>query len=232
MSRQSILSAFSAVPHWRALPPELLAELASASRWREYAAAAPIFRQGQPARAFFVIARGSVRVYRSTPDGHEQLVHHLRPGASFAEPAVLTIGVYPAHANALEAGTALVEVGAARFLELFRSDARMSGVIVAALCSRMLDLVDRIEDLSVIGAEARLARYLLRLPSKRGAKGGCSVRLPMPKQELALQLAMTPETFSRLLRRWSETGRVRVAGAQLELLEVDAWVALADGRLS
>ena len=78
-------------------------------------------------------------------------------------------------------------------------------------------------------AEARLARYLLRLPA-RAQEGSLRVALPLRKRELAAQLAITPETLSRLLRRWQDQEWVRTEGSALTLLDPGALTALAEPK--
>lgn len=224
-----ILDGLRRLPHFASLQGDLLERIAQASTLRSYAARDSIFRQGDTCRGFFAIASGGVRVYRSTPDGREQVLHRLPPGRSFAEPALLVMGHYPAHADATEDGTQLVEVGGRQFLELFRDDPRLSAAMVSSLCMRMLELVERIEELSVADAGARFARYLLRLPA-HGAADSMRVTLPMAKKELAAHLAITPETVSRLLRRLHDRGVVRTDGRELSILDDQALMTIADGE--
>jgi CRP-like cAMP-binding protein len=99
--------------------------------------------------------------------------------------------------------------------------------MVASLSMWLAGLADRIEELSVTSAVARLAHYLLRLPSR--SEGGATViELPMAKKELAAHLAITPETLSRVLRRWQDTGLLRTSGRKLEITDERLLVAIAD----
>jgi len=140
---------------------------------------------------------------------------------------VLSMQRYPASAAAIEPGTQLVEVGAAPFLEVFHSDRRMAAAMVSALSMWLLGLVERVDELSVASAGARLARFLLRQPS-RVESGETRVELPMAKKELAGHLAITPETLSRLLRRWQDRGIVRSEGRTLVVLDENLLAAVAD----
>jgi CRP/FNR family transcriptional regulator, dissimilatory nitrate respiration regulator len=70
-----------------------------------------------------------------------------------------------------------------------------------------LELTERLEDMALLtqaDARSRLVGYLLRqLPKGSGPR---VVRLTIPKRWLAAQLAMTPETLSRLLARLRDAG--------------------------
>lgn len=227
MASDPILSDLRQLPAFRSLPPDLLAEVAACCKPTTLQAGETIFREDEPVRAFFVVRAGSVKVFRLSADGHEQVLHHLRSGQTFAEAAVLSMKRYPAHAEAIEAGTQLLEVAADSFLRLFRSDDRLAGAMVSSLSMWLAGLVERIDELSVASAGARLARFLVRQPSRR-VEGATLVELPMAKKELAAHLAIAPETLSRLLRRWQDAGLVRSEGRTLSLLDERVLATLAD----
>lgn len=223
---ETIRETLRALPHFHALDVELFERVAACAESRTFARGEMIFLHGEEARAFFVVRAGSVRVYRATPDGREQVVHHLRAGQSFAEPAVLSLGRYPVNAIALESPTELVAVDS-RFVELLKQEPRLSVAIVSSLSMRLLGLVERIEELAITSAPARLAHYLLKLPAK-DADRHLVVQLPLAKKDLASHLAIAPETLSRLLRRWQDRGLIRSKGKTLELLDTRILLAIAD----
>ena len=227
MSDKDLVSDLRLLPHFRALPPDLVEAIAAGSRRVAFKAGQSIFSEGEPTRAFYSVRRGAVKVYRLSPDGREQVLHHLGEGHTFAEAAVLSMPCYPAHAVAVTAAE-LIEIGAARFLELFRGDPRLSAAMVSSLAMWLISLTERVQELSVASATARLAHYLLRLPSRVESKV-VVLELPLAKKELAAHLAITPETLSRLLRRWQDAGLVRGNGRRLEVLDERLLVAIAGG---
>lgn len=227
MSDPDLSAELLRMPHFRGLPADLIETLAGAARRVSLRAGEVIFRAGEPARAFYLVVAGAVKVYRLSPDGREQVLHHLGPGRSFAEAAVLSMPSFPAHAVAIESGTELVEIAAGPFRALFADDPRLAAAMVSSLSMWLAGLADRVEELSVTSAVARLAHYLLRLPT-RTLEGVLVIELPMAKKELAAHLAITPETLSRVLRRWQDAGVARSVGRRLEVLDERLLVAIAD----
>jgi CRP/FNR family transcriptional regulator len=185
-------------------------------------------RENDPCRGFFVVARGGARVFRLSPEGRQQVLHHLRAGHAFAEAALLDLGYYPASGEATETPTRIVEVKGRPFLELFRSDDQLAAAMVGSLCIWLQRLIARVDELSVASAGARLAHHLVQLPG-RGSGEEVEVELPMSKKDLAAHLSITPETLSRLLRRWRERGILRSEGRRLVILDSDTLQAVADG---
>ncbi|TAH36416.1 MAG: Crp/Fnr family transcriptional regulator [Planctomycetota bacterium] len=229
MSNSAVLATLSALPHFRMLERGLLDRICAGSRLRSFQSGASVFLEGEPCHGFFAVKTGGVRLYRMTPDGREQVVHNLRPGQTFAEAALLNLGRYPASAVATASPTELVEVGAEPFLRAFREDARLAPAMLGSLSMHLLSLVERVEELSLVDAGARLAHYLLRQPG-RGPDGRVRIELPMPKKELAAHLAMTPETLSRLLRRWQDQGWIESGRGGVTILDGASLQIVADGQ--
>ena len=63
--------------------------------------AATIFRQGDPAEAFYLLAEGSVKVFKAFRDGRTATIRHVRTGETFGE-SVLFNDSYPAGAQTME----------------------------------------------------------------------------------------------------------------------------------
>jgi len=215
------------LPLFAALDAATVARIAAGSRRLHLTAGESIVREGEPCRGFFAIVAGGAKVFRLAPDGREQVLQRVRAGQTFAEAAVLSMKRYPANAVATESPTEIVEIGAETFLKLFDGDQRVAKAMVASLSTWLLRLVGRVEELTVLSAGARLARYLLDLPSTT-TQDGVVVELPLAKKDLAASLGITPETLSRLLRKWQDLEIVRGDGASIVVLDSDSLVAIAE----
>lgn len=78
------------VPLFSLLPPESFGAVLDAMRLVRLRPGATVIRQGDPGDAFYVLARGSVRVDRRTPEGAEHHLATLHDGAIFGEMALLS----------------------------------------------------------------------------------------------------------------------------------------------
>jgi len=215
------------LPLFAALDAPTLAKLAAGCRLRRLDAGEPILREGEPCHAFFAVISGGAKVYRIAEGGREQVLQRLRPGQTFAEAAVLTMKRFPANAAATESPTEILEIWGETFLRLFDGDPRVAKAMVASLATWLLRLVGRVEDLTVLSAGARFARYLLDLPSQP-TKTGLAVELPLAKKDLAASLGITPETLSRLLRKWQDRGVVKTEGSTIVVRDSEVLLAIAD----
>ncbi len=227
MTAEEIADVLHGSPAFSAVPRATLLRIAGGSRIASFRKGEALLVEGEPVRGFFLVRSGGVRVFRVGPDGKEQLLQRLRPGQSFAEAALLTMRRYPAGAEAVETPTEVLEIGGETFLRVFEEDRALARAMVASLSTWLLRLVGRVEDLTVMSAGARLARYLLDLPA-RGEGRRTAVDLPVPKKELAAHLGITPETLSRLLRKWKDRGLLEAAGSKrLVLRDADTLLAIA-----
>jgi CRP/FNR family transcriptional regulator len=229
MSAGSLAETLRKFPIFAGLDAATLDRIAAGSKALRLDAGDPVIREGEPVRAFFAVGAGAVRIFRLAPDGREQVLQRVRAGQTFAEAAVLSMKRYPANAVATESPTELVEIGAETFRSLFEGDTRVAKAMVSSLSTWLLRLVGRVEELTVLSAGARLARYVLDLPSTASAVGAV-VALPVAKKDLAAQLGITPETLSRLLRKWQDHGVVRSEGASVVVLDTEALLAIAEGE--
>ncbi|MFT3925810.1 MAG: cyclic nucleotide-binding domain-containing protein [Myxococcales bacterium] len=100
-------SPLPALPLFAALPPKELGRLLNAIRVEEISGGQAVVRQDDQGQEAFVVARGVLKVVRST-GGDETLLAQLGPGAMFGEMALLSAAPRSASVVALEPTQLLV----------------------------------------------------------------------------------------------------------------------------
>ena len=105
-SRHATPEQLHGVPLLHQLPEELRREAASLFTSEELVADQLVFREGQPADAFYVIANGSVVVTKRFPEGSRELAR-LRVGDAFGEIGLLSDSPRIATLRAVEPTTLL-----------------------------------------------------------------------------------------------------------------------------
>ncbi len=155
-----------------------------------------LFSELQPATAFFIVVTGSVKIYKLSSEGSEQILHIQHPGDLIAEAIIFNFDTYPAFCEALE-DTVLIRLSKVDFLNTLRHFPEITFKIMSAYSRRLRHLVSKIEDLSLHDIKSRLANYLLNNYVIRNKQS--VVRLSLTKKDLASILGTIPETLSRTL---------------------------------
>lgn len=172
---------------------ELIAESAAE---KEIKKGEHLFSELQPATAFFIVVSGSVKIYKLSAEGGEQILHVQRAGDLVAEAIIFDFETYPAFCQALE-DTLLLRFSKEGFLNMLRHFPEISFKIMSAYSRRLRHLVAKIEELSLHDIKSRLANYLLN--NYVISNNQCIVRLSLTKKDLAAILGTIPETLSRTL---------------------------------
>lgn len=180
------------------------------------------------ASQLLVVHTGSVKITRTEANGHEHLVRVLGPGDFVGETAFLT-GRPPNHrATAIDPGQLCV-FRHEDLDRLVRAHPSIGLRMLQAVSGRLQETESRLVSVISGDVSSRLAEYLLSLPGTT-SDGETTVRLPLPKKDVAALLDTTPESLSRQLRRLRDSGVIRSRGARdLMVTDVDALMELADG---
>src|SRR3974390_1371890 len=69
---------------------------------RQYASGENVFSEGEPCAGLYVVESGSIRIFKTSAGGREQVLGMEGPGSSVAELPVFDGGNYPASVVAME----------------------------------------------------------------------------------------------------------------------------------
>ena len=214
------------VPFFGGLEDEHLDALAGIATVKPYAKSEAIFHEGDEAKGLYAVANGLVRIYKTSLSGKEQILHVFGPGEVFAEVALFKGRTYPANAQALEQSEILFLPKRA-FTDLVRAEPDLALAMLGVMSMRLRGFVAKIEDLSLKEVPARLAQHLLLLQASQDRD---TVRLDLPKGQLASYLGTIPETLSRIFKKLSESGVLEIDGQTLRILDTSALEAVAMGE--
>jgi len=212
MAAQSRLDAASAKllrshPVFSGVDAGVFAELTAHATNTAYNKNQIIFSAGALAEHFFVVAEGTVRVFRLEDDGSEATVNIFGPGQSFGEAAMFLERQFPVTAQAIEPSK-LVCVEASHVVEKIKSDPSLALGLLASMSSHLKTLVDEITLLRVPTATRRVAEFLLR--SVDTTSGPATVEFEYSKVVLADRLDIAPEVLSRAF------AELRASGVQVD----------------
>ena len=174
-----------------------------------------------------MVLDGWVKLFRTTPDGHETVIAAIARGESFAEAAGFAEGVFPVGAQVAEAARLLV-VPTRSFTDQLGRNPMLAVNMLAGMSRHLRGLVEEIEQRTVKSAAQRLGAFLLRQrPDGRGREAAV-IDLPTDKGLVAARLGMRPETLSRALGKLRTVG-VSTRDRRVTVSDVGALRRYAEG---
>jgi len=210
------MSFVTNIPLFKGLPEQALRMLEGILKEREFLRGENIFTEGGESTGFYIIIKGRVKVYKLSAEGKEQILHIAGSRELLGAVSVFSGGPYPAHADAMEKTKALF-FPRKDFLALIQKEPSVVMNMMANLSMRLQHFTRMIEDLSLKEVPGRLAAYLLYLCKRTECRN--VVEMDISKGQLASLLGTIPETLSRILRRMSEKGILKVSGRKIRLLK-------------
>jgi CRP/FNR family transcriptional regulator len=185
---------------------------------RKYSAGEMIFAEGDPCTGLYVVEAGSVRIFKSSEGGREQVLSIDGPGNSIAELPVFDGGTYPASAEAVTNST-LLFFSRQDFQSLCLQYPAVALKVLRVIGGRLRRLVSIIEELSFTTVRHRLIALLVRLGKTDGVRQGDAVALTLPanNSELAAQIGTVRELVSRNLSRLQSEGLIEMDNRRLAI---------------
>ncbi len=169
-----------------------------------------LFMEGDTGHSMFLLAQGTVQVFKTSSDGKEVVIKILRPAEIFGETVLFEQESFPASARALTPAQVymmpkkqfhclLVEEG-------FRND------FIAMLLAKQRYLAEQIFRLSALDVQQRFFHFL------RDSFGEQEqYRIDITKRDVAAAIDALPETLSRLLLKLRDEGTAQWDGETLAL---------------
>ena len=207
-------------PLFGTMPPDVMQSLIGNAAPRTCAKGVVLFQQGDPAKDFFVVLEGWVKIYRLTLEGDEAVVAVFKRGEIFAEGAMFIGGRYPVSAETV-APSRVLQIDGQLLRQKIRENPDLAFTMLASTSGHLKSLVDQIEQIKLLSTSQRIVEFLVRLCPRD--EGEAVVGLPYEKALIANRLGMKPESLSRSLSRLRPLG-VTVEREQVTIADVQRLV--------
>ena len=217
-------------PVFRTLSPIDRETVARETSVRSYSKGLTIFEEGEPSDAFYTIASGRVKIFKMLPSGKDLILEVFGTGDPLGAVAAYDGRPFPASAVAIEDTTCLV-IPRPAFFKLLEQHPTLVRGLLLGLTHRLVELTNRLAELSAGTIERRFARLFLKLASEMGhqERGGTFVPLSLSRQELADMTGTTIETCIRIMSRWGKQNVVRTEKDGFVVLDKHALETVGEG---
>jgi len=194
----------------------------------KFAAGETLFAQGDAADKLFVITKGRVKVWRASEDGGALTLTLLGRGQPIG-----TLGAAEGRLNHATA-TAVTPVEAFAWpieglRQLMDASPPLAANVLHTVTNYAEQLIERLEEVSSVPVEQRIARTLLRMARRTyGEEAADGCELPLSRQDLADLTSATLPTVSRIMSRWRGERWIAGTRGRVRLLNMAALARLTE----
>ncbi|RED51068.1 Crp/Fnr family transcriptional regulator [Aestuariispira insulae] len=203
------------------VPEETLAIMEERCGWKTYAPHEQIIDRQSDSRDVYFITRGRARVVNYSASGREISFDDIGDGAVFGELAAIDGEPRSANVVALTQ-TTVATLSPKAFHEVLEECPSVAMSLMQRLAHIIRISVDRIMDLSTLGAHNRVYAELLRLARDRRIDNNQAEITPVPiHSDIASRVSTTRETVARVFGELTKKGLVERKGNTLVVTDMD-----------
>lgn len=181
------------------------------------AADATLVHEGAQARSIYLVQAGHFKTVRNGEDGYEQVLDFVQADGLLGCDS-LADGRYASGAVALSDAW-VYALPAAEIQRVCHEQPAFAARWQAEMAQQIARAGDRTWVMSAVGAEKRLARFLVMAMRRRPGSGQppLELRLPMCRRDLGSHLGLSHESVSRAFTLLDSAGLLRVANRAVEI---------------
>ncbi|MHA2610267.1 MAG: Crp/Fnr family transcriptional regulator [bacterium JZ-2024 1] len=180
-----------------------------------------IFLENQQPSGVYCVYSGSVKIIKQIDTGKEFIVRHSRPGELVGYRSVLSRNRYNACGQAME-DSILCFIEAQDFEKLVEENPSFTRSLLQRLAYELGVAEERLRDISLHPARARLAQFFLRCLEQSPTKSTKKIPVPYNKKDIAAFLGMTQQTLIRILAEWKKNNILTLNNNTCEIHKIDA----------
>lgn len=175
-----------------------------------------VFMEDEEYRGFYILLKGSVKVFRVNKEGKETIIHLIKPNQAFADIPLFEGNRYPVSAETLEESL-LLFFPRVNFIQLLERNPKISFKMLSGFAKRMKSLTLKIEELSSKEVTSRLSEFLLREIRNNSTEPLPEpfVKLSVSKTTVAGYLGTVTETLSRTFKKLQDEKIIKVQGKKI-----------------
>jgi CRP-like cAMP-binding protein len=198
------LTSLRAIPYFSGLSDAHLALISKHVFEKKAERNEILFFEGEPADILYFVVEGVVKIFKTSPDGKEQIFGIIRPGDSFNDVPVIGTGANLVSAAAMS--TVLLNGIKKKDLEnTIKEYPQIATNIISVLSRRVEELITLVEDFSFRRVSSRVAKILLEYTGKDSNE-----KPRLTQQEIAAMIGTAREMVGRSLKSLEGEKAIRI----------------------
>lgn len=209
----------SIVPIFNHLTATEMKEIVKTTNSASHPRGHTIYRADEQSDGLYIVHKGRVKIYRLSETGKEQLVRILEPGDFTGELSLFTESVHNAYAKAIEP-VELCVMGRDDFQQFLLKYPAIALKVLQEFSTRLSKTEKQAANIAMESVETRVAMYLADLVEEQKNH---VIILPTSRKDIASHLGTSPETISRKLTEFEDSGWIsQISQRKIKVLDVDA----------
>ncbi len=179
-----------------------------------------IYYEGHRLRGVYCVYKGKLKLYKTGPEGKEQIIRFAKPGDLIAFRSILSGESACTTAQALE-DVVLCHIPARTFIEMAKENPDFSMHLIQLSCKELGESNKFILDLAQRSVKERLAQTLLLLLDTFGTDKEGYIDVILTREEIASIVGTATESVIRLLSEFKKEGLIDLKGKKIKILKPD-----------
>jgi CRP-like cAMP-binding protein len=187
---------------------------------KRFAKGENLFHQGDASTGVILILDGKVKISRVAPEGSSITLTVVSAGEPIGTLHAVEEMPHTATATAL-VPTEVLEWPIDHIRTIMQSDPTLTANVLAVVARYATLMIQRLEEVSTISVEGRIARALCRAAGAALGQG-VAVDIALSRQDIADMSSTTLPTVSRIMSRWREKGLIAGHRGRVRILDAKA----------
>lgn len=188
-----------------------------------------LFIAGDSPRAIYAVANGCLKIVRESSEGESVITRIVRAGQIVGIREVFGEFKYSRTSVALK-DSEVFSIDAQAVLELISRSPSVSMQFMKIFCTELARMEKRIESDLYKPAKSRVASVIHELFTVFADEGQTTFEPPLNRRDIAELADVTPETVSRAIAEFKQTGLIETQGAAFHILDADELLNEAEDR--
>jgi len=184
-----------------------------------------ILSEGDQPQALYFVAAGAVKMFKTSPEGKEQIFLIVYSGSSFNDVAVFDGGRNPVSAQAMVASV-LYGIRKTDIETIIKENPDVAVNVCKVLAGKVRKLTELAEDLSFKTVTARVAKILVE-----NSGDGAKAQHRLTQQDMAAVAGTAREVVGRSLKSLEEDGVIKMERHRIIIKDIDTLKDIAGANL-
>jgi CRP/FNR family transcriptional regulator len=203
--------------HFPSLQKELVQKIAEVGEQRTFKEGELLMRTGQYIRSTILVVEGLVKIYREDDEGNEFFMYYLDGGKACALSMICATRQDTSELTAKAVMDTTVIAIPLHYMDQWMTQYKSwYHFVIGTYRDRFEELLLTIDHIAFRNMDERLVFYLKRHQEKLKSN-----RIPLTHTEIAQELNSSREVITRLLKKLSDKGMVRLHRQHIEIINLD-----------